>query len=181
MLVLDVGCGTGFPALELAQRLGPTCQVIGIDPWEMALRRAQHKMKQHRVRNATLVLGDAAGLPFPEKHFHLIVSNLGLNNFASPERALGECFRVLQKGGRLVLTTNLRGHMRELYGVFAAVLREFGQPEWLERLRQHIEHRASVESVRKQLGEAGFTVRQVFYEEFTMRFTGGAHYYAIIL
>ncbi|PON19754.1 hypothetical protein C2W62_01070 [Candidatus Entotheonella serta] len=31
--VLDVGCGTGFPMLELAQRLGPTCTVSGIDPW----------------------------------------------------------------------------------------------------------------------------------------------------
>ena len=32
--VLDVGCSTGFPLLELAQRLGPTCAVVGLDPRE---------------------------------------------------------------------------------------------------------------------------------------------------
>ena len=31
MKVLDVGCGTGFPLLELAQRLGESCEVYGID------------------------------------------------------------------------------------------------------------------------------------------------------
>jgi len=33
--VLDVGSGCGFPALELAQRMGRNCTVIGIDPAEM--------------------------------------------------------------------------------------------------------------------------------------------------
>ncbi len=181
MQVLDLGCGTGFPLLELAQRLGPACRVTGLDPWGLALRRAQMKIGQVRARNTALVLGDGAALPFPGRRFHLAVSNLGLNNFASPERVLAECFRVLRRDGRLALTTNLRGHMRELYGVFAAVLREFSRPEWMERLRLHIEHRATVESARKQLEEAGFSGMRVFYDEFSMRFTNGSallrHYF----
>jgi ubiquinone/menaquinone biosynthesis C-methylase UbiE len=32
LTVLDVGCDTGFPLLELAQRLGATCRVHGVDP-----------------------------------------------------------------------------------------------------------------------------------------------------
>lgn len=179
--VLDLGCGTGFPLLELAQRLGPSSCVTGIDPWGLALQRAQQKMRFHRVRSARLVQGDGAALPFADGSFHLAVSNLGLNNFAYPERALAECARILGRGGRLALTTNLRGHMRELYGVFAGVLREFARPEWLERLRQHVEHRATVESVRKLLEEAGFGVSRVYYEEFLMRFANGSallrHYF----
>jgi ubiquinone/menaquinone biosynthesis C-methylase UbiE len=174
MQVLDIGCGTGFPLLELAQRLGPSCHVSGIDPWGLALRRARQKMLHYKNRNTAVVQGDGAALPFPDRRFHLVVSNLGLNNFASPERALAECYRVLRAGGRLVLTTNLRGHMRELYEAFASVLRDFARPDWLERLGQHIEHRATVERVRRQFAEAGFTVSRVFYEEFSMRFTDGS-------
>ena len=38
--VLDLGCGDGFPTLEIAQRLGATSRVIGIDPWADAIRKA---------------------------------------------------------------------------------------------------------------------------------------------
>lgn len=37
---LDVGCGTGFPLIELAERLGPDVELHGVDPWGAALRRA---------------------------------------------------------------------------------------------------------------------------------------------
>ncbi|MBV9110299.1 MAG: methyltransferase domain-containing protein, partial [Gemmatimonadetes bacterium] len=47
MTALDVGCGTGFPLLELAQRLGPSCTVHGIDPWRPALARAREKLQQY--------------------------------------------------------------------------------------------------------------------------------------
>ena len=36
---LDVGCGTGFPLIELAERLGPGAIVHGIDPWKAGLAR----------------------------------------------------------------------------------------------------------------------------------------------
>ena len=43
--VLDVGCGTGFPLIELAERLGAGCRVDGIDTWKEALDRAQEKIR----------------------------------------------------------------------------------------------------------------------------------------
>ena len=44
MTVLDVGFGTGFPLLELAQRLGKSATIYGIDPWEAAHERTHLKM-----------------------------------------------------------------------------------------------------------------------------------------
>lgn len=38
MNVLDLGCGTGFPLIELANRLGPSCRLYGLDPWYAALQ-----------------------------------------------------------------------------------------------------------------------------------------------
>jgi ubiquinone/menaquinone biosynthesis C-methylase UbiE len=43
-VALDVGRGTGFPLIELAERFGPATQVHGLDPWAAALTRAAEKI-----------------------------------------------------------------------------------------------------------------------------------------
>lgn len=166
-IALDVGCGTGFPLLELAQRLGPGSVVHGLDPWMTAAFRADRKRRQWGVTNAALRIGDAAAMPFADKSFDLIVSNLGVNNFSDARAATAECRRVLRDGGTLALTTNLVGHMRELYDVFAQVLGES------EALHAHIHHRATIASLHALLGDAGFTVTRVVEETFTMRYASG--------
>jgi arsenite methyltransferase len=35
--ILDLGCGTGFPSLEIAARLGNKGRIYALDPWEKAL------------------------------------------------------------------------------------------------------------------------------------------------
>lgn len=168
IVALDVGCGTGFPLLELAQRLGPGSVVYGLDPWHAALRRAERKRRQTGVSNAQLHAGDAVAMPFATDTFDLIVSNLGLNNFSDARAAVAECRRVLRPSGTLALTTNLVGHMRELYDVYASVIGES------EALTTHIARRATVAGVRQLLEENGFSVRAVQQDEVTMRYANGA-------
>jgi ubiquinone/menaquinone biosynthesis C-methylase UbiE len=170
---LDVGCGTGFPLIELAERLGPDAHVDGIDPWAGGLKRAAIKVAARRTPNVTLHDGSASALPFPDASFDLIVSNLGLNNFADREGAVRECRRVARNGATLVLTTNLQGHMREFYSVFEKVLSDRSDAAASERLRGHVEHRATVEGVRTLLSAAGFQVRRVVETEKVMRFADG--------
>jgi tRNA1(Val) A37 N6-methylase TrmN6 len=43
--ILDIGCGTGFPLLELVQRLDSTCKVYEIDPWGTAIERLKLKTR----------------------------------------------------------------------------------------------------------------------------------------
>ena len=168
--VLDVGCGTGFPALELAGRLGPSCVVYGLDLWKPAVDRARRKADILRIPNVRLIEGDAASMPFDDERFDLVVSNLGINNFASPEAALRECWRVAKPAAPLVATTNLRGHMKEFYQVFRATLTELGKNERLESLQAHVDHRVTVEAASRMLEDAGFRIRQVHRQTFSMRF-----------
>lgn len=167
-VALDVGCGTGFPLLELAQRLGPGSVVHGLDPWHAALRRAERKRRQAQVANAALRLGDAAAMPFRSDSFDLVVSNLGVNNFSDARAALRECRRVLRPAGVLALTTNLVGHMHELYDVFAEVVEDRA------KLDAHIHHRATIESLHTLLGDAGFTITHVIEDAFVMRYANAA-------
>ena len=174
MTVLDVGCGTGFPALELAGRLGPSCLVCGIDPWQPAIARARRKAEIRKVPNVRLVEGDAADMPFDDAQFDLIVSNLGINNFEHPEAALGECRRVAKPGTSLVMTTNLRGHMQAFYDAFDATLRQLGKEASLDALREHVDHRVTLAEASDMLTAARFRVRRVHEQTFTMRFLDGS-------
>jgi ubiquinone/menaquinone biosynthesis C-methylase UbiE len=97
--VLDLSCGTGFPALELAGRIGPGGRVAGVDPWRSALARARTKAAQNRLPNAGFAAGVAERLPFPDASFDAVVSNNGLNNVADQALALAECRPVLRRGG----------------------------------------------------------------------------------
>jgi ubiquinone/menaquinone biosynthesis C-methylase UbiE len=169
---LDVGCGTGFPLIELAERLGPQAHVHGIDPWSAGLARAAEKITSRATPNVTLHEGSASSMPFADAAFDLIVSNLGVNNFDDRSAAIRECRRVARDGATLALTTNLQGHMKEFYDVFEEVLQSEGE-DARQRLRAHIEHRATIADVRELLESGGFTVTRVVEREGVMRFADG--------
>ena len=165
-IALDAGCGTGFPLIELAERLGPSAHVHGIDPWKAGLARAAEKIADRKTPNVTLHEGSAAKMPFNDATFDLIVSNLGLNNFEDRAAAIRECSRVAKKGATLALTTNLQGHMREFYEIFATEVDR-------KRLQDHVEHRATIDSVRSLLTDGGFKVTRVVERYGSMRFANG--------
>jgi arsenite methyltransferase len=172
--VLDLGCGTGFPLLELAQRLGGGSQVAGVDIWKEGLERAARKLDTLGLRSAALVRADGRRLPFPDGGFDLIVSNLGINNFETPEEVFAECRRVSKPGARLALTTNVIGHMAEFYTAFRQTLTDLGLARYLGRLEANEAHRGSTETVRALLEGAAFRVTKTVSGSFRMRYLDGS-------
>jgi ubiquinone/menaquinone biosynthesis C-methylase UbiE len=172
-MALDIGCGTGFPLIELAERLGSSAHVHGLDPWSAALARAAEKIASRATRNVTLHEGRANAMPFADATFDLMVSNLGVNNFEDRAGSIRECRRVAKPGAVMALTTNLRGHMQEFYAIFDQVLDEAGDGEARGRLRDHIAYRATVASVRDLLEKGGFSVTRVLERTGRMRFANG--------
>jgi ubiquinone/menaquinone biosynthesis C-methylase UbiE len=168
--ILDVGCGTGFLSLELAQRCGADSSVIAVDPWPAAMRRLRWKIERLGLTNLRLLEHDAAAIDLPEASVDLVVSNLGVNNFENADAVLRTCFRVLKPGAPLFLTSNLVGHMQEFYDVFRGVL----PAERLPALDAHVRHRATVESLGHMLTAAGFEVSIVELASMFMRFADGS-------
>jgi arsenite methyltransferase len=171
---LDLCCGTGFPTLEVAQRLGATSKVFGLDMWEAALERARYKAEISELHNIEFFYGDANHIPFPGEMFDLVISNNGINNTGDELQTLKESFRVLKDGGQLVFTFNLPGSMKEFYDVYKAVLIEEGLERYLSKIDEHIyAHRKPVDLFAKHIKEAGFNIQSVDEERFNLRFASG--------
>jgi len=176
LTILDVGAGTGFLTVELAQRCGPQARVIAVDPWEAGMRRLQRKLEYLGIENVRLIEHDAAELDLPDASIDVVVSNLGINNFANADAVLHTCFRVAKPGARLVLTTNLVGHMREFYDVYRATLMELGFADRLAVLDAHINHRATLASIAAQLDRAGFELLALATDSYQMRCADGSSF-----
>jgi len=173
--VLDLGCGTGFPLLELAQLSGSTCHFTGLDVWKAGLERAEFKSKVYGLKNVEFVLSEENHFPLPSAKFDLIISNLGINNFAEPDLVLTECARVAKPKARLVLTTNLTGHFNEFYEVYRQVLFELNLHElYLERLEANEQHRSNRDIVIQRLKQTGFTPAKIVESQFQMQFSDGS-------
>jgi arsenite methyltransferase len=111
-LVLDMGCGRGAVLTAVGRRL-TTGRVTGVDIWsttdqsgnakEVALGNASLEGVGDRVQIET---ADMRVLPFPDASFDLVVSSLAIHNIrsnADRRRAIGEGYRVLKPGGRMVI------------------------------------------------------------------------------
>jgi arsenite methyltransferase len=176
MKVLDLGSGTGFPLLELAARSGNSCTFYGIDPWKNANKRAREKINNYGLKNVELIESSADKIPFADNSIDLIVSNLGINNFENPAAVFRECNRVLKPEAKLVLTTNLKGHWKELYLVFEATLRQLEKENLISILKADEEHRGTVESVSAMFTENGFIVSRQEQNRFEMKFLDGTSF-----
>ena len=174
LTALDVGCATGFPLFELADRLGPRSTVHGIDSWTQATARARLKARVRGCTNVHVTDGDAADMPYADETFELIVSNLGINNFADPPAVMTECRRICQPGGRIALTTNLVGHMREFYEVFEQTLVDLGLSSLIDRLERQEAHRATIGGLRELFESASIEVTKCETETFELCYSDGS-------
>jgi ubiquinone/menaquinone biosynthesis C-methylase UbiE len=173
--ILDIGCGTGFPLFELAQRFGKGSHAWGIDPWEEAAERVTLKKKVMNVENVTMVKGIAEKLPFEDNFFQLIVSNNGLNNVEDLNRVLSECYRTASNDAQFVFTVNLPETMIEFYQVFEETLSALGKRAEIKRLHEHIfSKRKPLADWVDVINDAGFSVIDIRKNKFDYRFADGS-------
>jgi len=97
---LDVACGTGAVTRLLAERVGPTGKVTGLDinPGMLAVARLVAP-----GQNIEWLEGSAVKMPLPDATFDAVVCQQGLQFFPEKPAALSEMRRVLRHGGRLTL------------------------------------------------------------------------------
>ena len=98
MRVLEIGSGAGDVALTLAERVGPTGQVIGVDVNPAILETARRRAADADMRNVEFIAGDARRLDFPDA-FDAVVGRFVLMYMADPGEAFAKLIRHLRPGG----------------------------------------------------------------------------------
>jgi SAM-dependent methyltransferase len=100
MSVLDVGCGTGAITKGIAEAVGPSGTVVGVDRDESLLERA--KAHGALLPNLRFEIGDATRLPF-DACFDIVTAARTLQWIADVGVAIRQMARAAKPGGRLVV------------------------------------------------------------------------------
>ena len=99
--VLDVGTGPGFLAQAIAETVGTSGSVCGVDISESLLDVARSQNKD--TTNIEFAYGDASHLPYPDEDFDSVVCTQVLEYVPDVDAALSDIYRVLRKGGKIAL------------------------------------------------------------------------------
>jgi ubiquinone/menaquinone biosynthesis C-methylase UbiE len=133
---LEVGCGIGFLACEMAREVGAAGRVVALDNSPDVVAAARTRAEREGLAGRLeFVVGDAIRLDFPSAAFDFVVAVQVYLYVAEIERALAEAARVLKPGGRLLIVDTdwdscvwLTGDRERHRRVLEARLRELGQP-----------------------------------------------------
>jgi ubiquinone/menaquinone biosynthesis C-methylase UbiE len=139
MNVGDIGAGTGFYSLRVAQRIAPTGVVFANDLQPEMLKRLSMAASKARVANVRTVQGTNTDCKLPENQLDLVLLVDVYHEFSEPEKMLQSIRRSLKPDGRLVLL-------------------EFRKED--EAVPIRLEHKMSVSEVRAEVQPEGFRFQQ---------------------
>ncbi len=101
---VDVGCGWGDTAIELARKVGPTGSVVGLDCCDPFMEKGRRDAAAAGLKNVGFVLADVQTYPF-EREFDFAFSRFGMMFFANPVAAMRNVRTALKPGAELMFIT----------------------------------------------------------------------------
>src|ERR1700744_6507268 len=181
-MVLDVGCGTGYPALEILRRMDGEGRIIAIDASSPMLDEA--RVKAGRLSGKRIFFRSEAASPkltFPADVYDLVVCNAGLNEMDDPQGAIADFVRVAKPGGRVAVTMPLAGTFHEFYDLFREVLHKLDRGDALDRLEEYLAQQPPLEQLEGWLEDAGLVDLKSEYDSFTLLFKSSREFFFVPL
>jgi SAM-dependent methyltransferase len=101
--VADVGAGSGYMTVRMAERVGPTGRVYATDIQPQMLAMLRERLDKEKIGNVTLVQGAVDDPRLPPASLDLILMVDVYHEFSQPQQMLRGMLAGLKSGGRLVL------------------------------------------------------------------------------
>ena len=126
LIVVDVGCGSGYFTKILARCVTEKSKVIGIDPDIRLVKEAERICRKERLSNVTFKVGSVWQIPLDSNYADLVVSHVVLSNIPRQFDAVLEMKRIAKVGGRVAVIDPAKGggqyfpdeRLNELYDKF---------------------------------------------------------------
>lgn len=103
MSVLDIACGPGIIACEIANMVYPA-SVTGLDISEKLIQTALYHKSESKTNNVNFLVGNAYALPFADNSFDFVYARFVFQHLEFPKKVIENIFRVLKPGGILCIT-----------------------------------------------------------------------------
>ncbi len=126
--VLDVGCGTGFSALAMADRFGPL-RITGVDASEGMLEQFSTKVAARPDVTCTVHRADVLEMPVPEAAFDAVICSMAFHWFPRKAEAMAAMARTLRPGGIVAVLCSGSGGEGEFRHILSRL--EPGIPAWV--------------------------------------------------
>jgi ubiquinone/menaquinone biosynthesis C-methylase UbiE len=101
---VDLGSGRGNDVIRLAEDVGETGYVYGIDISEGMVAKAKANLDKFDVENAKILQAELEKLPLEDNSVNLVISNCTINHAADKQAVWNEIFRILKPDGRFVVS-----------------------------------------------------------------------------
>lgn len=101
---VDLGSGRGTDAMRLAESVGETGFVYGVDVSEGMLTKAQKSAQKLGIKNIQFVKSELEDIKIDSGSVDLIISNCTINHASNKQQTWNEIARILKKGGRFVVS-----------------------------------------------------------------------------
>ncbi|MCI0473402.1 MAG: class I SAM-dependent methyltransferase [Ignavibacteria bacterium] len=176
---LDIGFGSGFPLLELAQRLGKKSFVYGVDPWKPSHLRTKQKIDFYNIGNIELLNCAAEKIPLKNGIIDLVVSNNGINNVRDVDAVLSELNRVCRKNACFIASLNTGGTMAEFYSKLILVLNENEMLREISMVKEHIKFkRIPLLNLKRLFLSNGFGIKYIYRSRFRLKFSDAESFFS---
>ncbi|HET9531717.1 MAG TPA: class I SAM-dependent methyltransferase [Blastocatellia bacterium] len=175
--ILEVNCGTGAYAIELAERMKGKGQVLGVDSSPERIEIARAKAMVKKVSDVKFQEADAGSLAFDSNRFDLVIGDASLTPANQIERVSSELLRVTRPGGRVILKLITRGSFDEFFSIYWEALNALGLVEdvWPE-LERMINERATISDVNSMMESLGLREVEVFSNKEEFFFETGSDF-----
>jgi ubiquinone/menaquinone biosynthesis C-methylase UbiE len=176
--VLDVGCGTGYPALDILKKMDEQGRIIAIDSSSPMLDEA--RAKAGPLSGKRIFFRSENALPklsFADDVYDLVACNAALQDFEDPESAIRDFARVCKPGGRVIVTLPLAGTFEEFFDIFREVLIKQDRTDAIDRLDAYLTRFPALEQAEGWFEDAGLTDVKAEFEIFRLLFKSSREFF----
>ena len=163
--VLDIAGGTGDLAIKFRKKVGESGRVILSDINGSMLNEGRKNLLNHGIVDVDFVQANAESLPFEDNTFDCVSIAFGLRNVTNKDIALQQMYRVLKKGGTLLILefSKVENEMlKKIYDLYSFnVIPKFGEffandEDSYQYLAESIRKHPDQETLKSMALDAGF-------------------------